>query len=86
MLATAMIVFRKVLEASLVIGIVLAASRGVPRRGVWVTGGIVAGALGAALVAAGAGAIAAAVALGKSCSTPQSCLPRSPCWARTISG
>jgi len=44
-----------------VVGIVLAASRGVPRRGVWVTGGIAVGAFGAALVAACAGAIAAAV-------------------------
>src|SRR5271155_3770960 len=61
MLATAIIVFREVLEASLVIGIVLAASRGVPRRGVWVTGGIAAGVLGATIVAACAGAIAAAV-------------------------
>jgi high-affinity iron transporter len=61
MLATAIIVFREVLEASLVVGIVLAASRGVPRRGVWVTSGIATGLLGAALVAAGAGAIAAAV-------------------------
>jgi high-affinity iron transporter len=61
MLATAIIVFREVLEASLVVGIVLAASRGVPRRGVWVTSGIAAGVLGAALVAACAGAIAAAV-------------------------
>jgi high-affinity iron transporter len=61
MLATAIIVFREILEASLVIGIVLAASRGVPRRGVWVTSGIAAGVLGAALVGACAGAIAAAV-------------------------
>ena len=61
MLATAIIVFREVLEASLVVGIVLAASRGVPRRGVWVTGGIAVGAFGAALVAACAGEIAAAV-------------------------
>jgi high-affinity iron transporter len=61
MLATAIIVFREVLEASLVVGIVLAASRGVPGRGVWVSGGIAAGVLGAAFVAAGAGAIAAAV-------------------------
>ena len=61
MLAIAIIVFREVLEASLVAGIVLAASRGVPHRGVWVTGGMVAGILGAALVAACAGAIAAAV-------------------------
>jgi high-affinity iron transporter len=61
MLATAIIVFREVLEASLVVGIVLAASRGVLHRGVWVTSGIAAGVLGATLVAAGAGAIAAAV-------------------------
>jgi high-affinity iron transporter len=61
MLATAIIVFREVLEASLVVGIVLAASRGVPRRGVWVASGIAAGILGAALVAAGAGTMAAAV-------------------------
>src|SRR5215831_14928910 len=61
MLAAAIIVFREVLEASLVAGIVLAASRGVPRRGVWVTGGMAAGVLGATLVAACAGAIAAAV-------------------------
>ena len=61
MLATAIIVFREVLEASLVVGIVLAASRGVARRGVWVTSGIAAGVLGATLVAACAGAIAAAV-------------------------
>jgi high-affinity iron transporter len=61
MLATAIIVFREVLEASLVVGIVLAASRGVARRGVWVTSGVAAGVLGAGLVAACAGAIAAAV-------------------------
>jgi high-affinity iron transporter len=61
MLATAIIVFREVLEAALVVGIVLAAARGVPRRGVWVSGGIAAGVLGATLVAACASAIAAAV-------------------------
>jgi high-affinity iron transporter len=61
MLATAIIVFREVLEASLVVGIVLAASRGVPRRGIWVSGGIAAGVFGAALVAACAEGIAAAV-------------------------
>ncbi len=61
MLATAIIVFREVIEAALVVGIVLAASRGVPRRGSWVTGGVAAGVLGAAIVAAGAGAIASAI-------------------------
>jgi high-affinity iron transporter len=61
MLATAIIVFREVLEAALIVGIVLAASRGVARRGAWVSGGIVAGVVGAAAVAGGADAIAAAV-------------------------
>jgi high-affinity iron transporter len=61
MLPTAIIVFREVLEASLIVGIVLAASRGVPQRGAWVAGGIAAGVFGAAIVAALAEAIAAAV-------------------------
>src|SRR5947209_14575664 len=61
MLATAIIVFREVLEAALIIGIVMAASRGVPRRGAWVAGGIGAGVLGAIAVAAGAGSIASAL-------------------------
>jgi high-affinity iron transporter len=61
MLATAIIVFREVLEAALVVGIVLAASRGVPQRGAWVGGGVVVGVLGASLVAAGAEAIADAI-------------------------
>lgn len=61
MLATAIIVFREVLEAALVVGIVLAATRGVPQRGLWLSGGVGAGIFGAALVAACAEAIAAAV-------------------------
>jgi high-affinity iron transporter len=61
MLASAIIVFREVLEAALVVGIVLAASRGVERRGAWVAGGIVGGVLGASIVAGCAGAIADAV-------------------------
>ena len=61
MLATAIIVFREVLEAALVVGIVLAASRGVAGRGLWVSSGIAAGVFGAALVAACASAIATAV-------------------------
>lgn len=51
MLAVAVIVFREVLEAALVVGIVLAASRGVPRRGKWVAGGIGCGVLVALTVA-----------------------------------
>lgn len=62
MLATAIIVFREVLEAALIVGIVLAASQGIARRGLWVGGGIAAGAASAAVVAAGADAITAAMA------------------------
>ncbi|HML11627.1 MAG TPA: FTR1 family protein [Stellaceae bacterium] len=60
MLPTAIIVFREVLEAALIIGIVMAASRGASRRGLWVSGGIAAGVFGACLVALFAEAIAAA--------------------------
>lgn len=58
MLATAIIVFREVLEAALIVGIVMAASRGVPGRTGWIFGGIGGGVLGAVLVASFAGAIA----------------------------
>src|SRR5215472_16939531 len=59
MLATAIIVFREVLEAALIVGIVLAASRGAFGRGRWVGGGIAGGVLGAIGVAFAAGSIAA---------------------------
>ena len=62
MLATAIIVFREVLEAALIVGIVLAASQGVARRGAWVAGGIAGGIVGAMVVAGGAETIAAAAA------------------------
>jgi high-affinity iron transporter len=61
MLATLIIVFREVVEAGLVVGIVMAASRGVQHRGLWVSGGVAAGILGAMLVAAFAEQIAGAV-------------------------
>jgi high-affinity iron transporter len=51
MLAAALIVFREVLEAGLIVGVVLAATEGLARRGRWVAGGIGAGVLGACLVA-----------------------------------
>lgn len=51
MLAAALIVFREVLEAGLIVGVVLAATEGVARRGRWVSGGIAAGLIGAGLVA-----------------------------------
>ena len=60
MLATIIIVFREVLEAALVVSIVLAATRGVFRRGLWVSGGVLGGLLGATAVALCADAIAAA--------------------------
>ena len=62
MLATAIIVFREVLEAALIVGIVMVACRGVTRRGAWVGGGIAAGILGALAVAGGAETIAGAAA------------------------
>lgn len=51
MLSTALIVFREVLEAALVVSIVLAATKGVLNRGWWVSGGLLGGVIGAALIA-----------------------------------
>src|SRR5581483_9897491 len=58
----AVITFREVLEASLVVGLVLAASKGTPRRARWVAGGIGLGIIGAAVVAGFAGEIASLAA------------------------
>jgi high-affinity iron transporter len=55
MLATLLIVFREVIEAGLIVGIVLAATKGVAQRGRWVAYGVGAGVLGACLVAGFAG-------------------------------
>ncbi len=62
MLASLLIVFREVFEAGLIVGIVLAATRGIANRGLWIAGGIGAGVLGAALLACFAGALSAAFA------------------------
>jgi len=62
MSAAALIVFREVLEAALVIGIVMAATRGLDRRNMWIGLGIVLGLSGAAVVAAFAEAVASAAA------------------------
>ena len=51
MLATAVIIFREVLEAALIIAIVLGASRGIAGRGRWISAGIGFGLLGASIVA-----------------------------------
>ncbi len=55
MLATLVIVFREVIEAGLIVGIVMAATRGVRARGLWVGYGVAGGVAGACLVAAFAG-------------------------------
>jgi high-affinity iron transporter len=51
MFAAALIVFRESLEASLIISIMAAATRGIPARGRWIFAGILAGLAGAALLA-----------------------------------
>jgi high-affinity iron transporter len=56
------IVFREVIEAGLIVGIVLAATRGAPRRGLWVGLGVAAGLVGAGIVAVFAGFISDAFA------------------------
>ena len=59
MLSALIIVFREIIEAGLIVGIVLTATRGVPRRGLWIGSGVLAGAAAACLVALGAERIAA---------------------------
>jgi high-affinity iron transporter len=62
MLATAIIVFREVLEAALIVSIVMAACKGLAGRDFWVATGVAGGVLGAGLVAAFAGTLAASAA------------------------
>jgi high-affinity iron transporter len=58
MISALLIVFREVIEAGLIVGIVLAATTGVPGRERAVTTGVLAGVLGACLVAGFAGELA----------------------------
>ncbi len=51
MLAALLVVFREVLEAGIVIGVVLAASEGIRGRGLWISAGVLGGMLGSALLA-----------------------------------
>ena len=51
MLAALIIVFREAIEAGLVIGIVMAVTRGIHNRGLWISAGIAAGIAGSLLVA-----------------------------------
>ncbi|MGN6570633.1 MAG: FTR1 family iron permease [Pseudolabrys sp.] len=60
MLGALIIVFREVLEAGLIVGIVLAATQGVLGRGRWIALGIGGGLAGAAIVAGFAGVISEA--------------------------
>jgi high-affinity iron transporter len=56
-LASLIVVFREVLEAGLIVGIVLAATEGVARRLRWICAGVALGVAGATLLAACAGAL-----------------------------
>ena len=51
MLASLLIVFREVIEAGLIVGIVLAATQGLAKRGMWIGIGVASGLFGACLVA-----------------------------------
>src|SRR6266852_504169 len=62
MLASLIIVFREVFEAGLIVGIVLAATRGIEHRASFITTGVSAGILGAGVLAFFAGALSDALA------------------------
>jgi high-affinity iron transporter len=62
MLAALIVVFREVIEAGIVVGIVMAATRSVPGRGRWIALGVFAGFIGACLVALFVGKITEAFA------------------------
>jgi len=57
MLGALLIVFREVVEAGLIVGIVLAVTQGMAGRNLLIAGGIVAGLIGASVVAAFAGVL-----------------------------
>jgi len=61
MLGALIIVFREVIEAGIIVGVVLAVTSGVAKSRLWVSVGVGAGVLGASLVAAFAGALANAL-------------------------
>ena len=62
MLGALIIVFREVIEAGLIVGIVLAVTQGVHGSRLVIAGGVAAGVIGACLIAAFAGALAQALA------------------------
>src|SRR5262249_25831515 len=61
MIGALIIVFREVIEAGLIVGIVLAATHGVSGRTFWIGLGVAAGIGGALLLAAFAGAVSSAI-------------------------
>jgi high-affinity iron transporter len=61
-LAALIIVFRESFEAGLIIGILMAVTRGVQQRGLWIAGGVASGIVGACIVAVFAGALSQAFA------------------------
>ncbi len=62
MIGALIIVFREVIEAGIIVGILLAVTKGVPRRGRWIAGGVALGVAGATLLAAFADQISHALA------------------------
>jgi high-affinity iron transporter len=62
MLGALIIVFREVIEAGIIVGILLAVTKGVPGRGRWIAAGVAAGIAGAALLAVFADEISHALA------------------------
>ncbi len=62
MLGALIIVFREVIEAGIIVGILLAVTKGVPGRGRWIAAGVGAGVAGAALLAVFADQISGALA------------------------
>ena len=61
MLGSLIIVFREVFEAGLILGIVLAATKGVPRAGWWIGIGLAGGVAGATVLASFVDVIASAM-------------------------
>jgi high-affinity iron transporter len=61
LLATLIVVFREMIEAGLIVGIVMAATKTIPQRSLWVAYGIIGGIAGACLVAIFAGSISSAL-------------------------
>jgi high-affinity iron transporter len=61
MIGALIIVFREVIEAGIVVGVIMAVTRGIPGAKLWIAAGVAAGVGGACLVAAFAEAIADAL-------------------------